>query len=112
MLQCDLDKQVESMTYVIGCINDIKPDDTQLFFPLFSSLFLYCEDFCSVFARADLLTVTALYILCLAQLTIGSDYNKYRCLWKLWVCVIYVKFCQQLNYPPKSNFRVRVYVIT
>ena len=48
----------------------------------FSSLFLYCADFCSVFARADLLTVTVLYSLCLAQLIIGSNYNKYRCLWK------------------------------
>ena len=45
----------------------------------FSSLFLYCADFCSVFARADLLTVTVLHSLCLAQLTIGSKYNKYRC---------------------------------
>ena len=42
----------------------------------FSSLFLYCADFCSVFARVDLLTVTVLYSLCLAQLTIGSDYNQ------------------------------------
>ena len=52
--------------------NDIKLDDTQLFFPLFSSLFLYWADFCSVFASADLVTVTVLYSLCLTQLTIGS----------------------------------------
>ena len=70
----------------------------------FSSLFLYCADFCSVFARADLLTVTVLYSLCVAQLTIGSNYSKYRCLWKLWLCVIYVKFCQLLHYPPKIQF--------
>ena len=70
----------------------------------FSSLFLYCADFCSVFARADLLTVTVLQSLCLAQLTIGSNYNKYRCLWKLWHGVIYVKFCQLLNYPPNIQF--------
>ena len=46
----------------------------------FSSLFLYCANFCSVFARADLLTVTVLYSLCLAHLTIGSKYKKYRSL--------------------------------
>ena len=34
----------------------------------FSSFFLYCADFCSVFVRADLLTVTVLYSVCLAQL--------------------------------------------
>ena len=86
--------------------NDIKLDDMQHFSHSFSSLFLYCADFCSVFARADLLTVTVLYSLCLAQLTISGNYNKYRCLWKLWLSVIYLKFCQLLNYPPKSNFRV------
>ena len=72
----------------------------------FSSFFLYCADFCSVFARADLLTETVLCSLCLPQLIIGSNCKKYRCFWKLWVCVIYVKFCQRLNYPPKSNFRL------
>ena len=70
----------------------------------FSSLFLYCAEFFSVFVRAELLTVTVLHSLCLAQLTIGSNYNKYRCLWTLWLCVIYVKFCQLLNYHPKIQF--------
>ena len=51
--------------------NDIKLDDTQIFFSLFF-LFLYCADFWSVFARADLLTVTVLYSLSLAQLTVGG----------------------------------------
>ena len=71
----------------------------------FSSYFLYCADFCSVFARADLLTVIVFYSLCLAQLTIGSNYNKYCCFWKLWVYVIYVKFCQlYTKLPPKIQF--------
>ena len=75
------------------------------FSPSFSSFFLYCADFCSVFARADLLTVTVLYSLCLAQLLVGSNYNKYRCLWKLWLCIIYVKLCQLLRkLPPKIQF--------
>ena len=125
----------------------------------FSSLFLYCADFCSVFARADLLTVTVIVqpLPCSSSNRVAiirggvedtrleakdslsedrhsrgqgqecsrprtskcvleakdvledstsGNYNEYRCLWKLWLCVIYVKFSQLLNYPPKSNFRV------